>query len=142
MINKNKVCLERYVYEDKQTTGKLFIYDEKGNLDLVLDTLELAWKDNQRRISCIPEGTYKVIEHISQKFGNCFWIQNVPNRSEVLIHQGNYHTDILGCILVGLSSKDINNDGYKDVISSKKAMNRLLNSLPNDFELIIEDCRK
>lgn len=134
-----KVCIERKEYTDKQVTGFLFVYDNNGELLLKLDTLELAWRDNQRRISCIPEGEYEVIEHVSPKFGNCFWIQDVPNRSEILIHRGNYHTDILGCVLVGLDSRDINGDGYKDVVSSRKAMGKLLDVLPSKFNIVIED---
>jgi hypothetical protein len=137
-----KVCLERYDYEDKQTTGKLFVYSEGGELELSLFTLELPWKDNKRRVSCIPEGEYKVIKHISPKFGECLWIQDVPNRSEILVHRGNHHTQILGCVLAGLDLKDINKDGYKDVTSSVKAMKKLLKVVPQEFTLTIEDCRK
>ena len=50
--------------------------------------------------------------------------------------------DILGCILVGLASKDINGDGYKDVTSSVKDMKKLLKVVPQEFTLTIEDCRK
>ena len=137
-----KVCLEPYDYEDKQTTGKLFVYSESGELELSLFTLELPCKDNKRRVSCIPEGEYKVIKHISPKFGECLWIQDVPNRSEILVHRGNYHTQILGCVLAGLDLKDINKDGYKDVTSSVKAMKKLLKVVPQEFTLTIEDCRK
>jgi hypothetical protein len=136
-----KVCLERYTYGDKQVTGRLFVYDDSGKLLLSLDTLELAWKDNKRRVSCIPEGEYKVIKHVSPKFGECIWFQDVPNRSEILAHRGNYHTDILGCVLLGLYSKDINNDGLKDVVSSVRAMRKLLKVVPSEFTITIENCK-
>lgn len=135
-----KICLERYNYEDKQTTGKLFVYDDDNNLELSLFTLELPWKDNKRRVSCIPEGEYKVIKHISPKFGECLWVQDVPNRSEILVHRGNFHSQILGCVLAGLDLKDINKDGYKDVTSSVKAMKKLLKVVPSEFQLTIENC--
>jgi hypothetical protein len=136
-----KVCLERYIYGDEQVTGRLFVYDDSGKLLLSLDTLELAWKDNKRRVSCIPEGEYKVIKHVSPKFGECIWFQDVPNRSEILAHRGNYHTDILGCVLLGLYSKDINNDGLKDVVSSVRAMRKLLKVVPSEFTITIENCK-
>jgi hypothetical protein len=136
-----KVCLERYIYGDKQVTGRLFVYDDGGKLLLSLDTLELSWKDNKRRVSCIPEGEYKVIKHVSPKFGECIWFQDVPNRSEILAHRGNYHTDILGCVLLGLYSKDINNDGLKDVVSSVRAMRKLLKVVPSEFTITIENCK-
>ena len=43
-------------------------------------TLELPWKDNQKDISCIPAGTYKVVKQFSNHFQrevyllyNCAW---------------------------------------------------------------------
>lgn len=136
-----KVCIERYNYGKKQTTGKLFIYDQEGRLRLLLHTLELPWKDNKRRVSCIPEGKYRVIKHRSPKFKNSFWIQDVEGRSEILIHAGNYYTQILGCILVGTDSRDINGDGLADVVSSRRAIERMYHHLPDTFTLSIEDCR-
>lgn len=135
-----KVCLERYKKEEKQTTGKLFIYDDDGNLVLDLFTLELPDLENKRRISCIPEGAYVMKKHHSPKFKQSFWLQDVPGRSEILIHAGNYHSQILGCILVGIGSADINGDGWKDVTSSKKAISKMYDELPGICEITIEDC--
>lgn len=137
-----KVCLERYDYGEKQVTGKLFVYDKSGKLLISLFTLELPWKENKRRVSCIPEGEYEVIKHKSPKFKDCFWVQDVPNRSEILIHRGNYYTDILGCILTGYGLTDINGDGLKDVTSSSKSIRKLLSILPSKLTLKIEDCRQ
>ncbi len=74
-------------------------------------TLELPWKDNQRNISCIPEGTYPFIkrragtfyERYRQRWGHEFTIQvgDVPDRDFILVHIGNYLVDTRGCILVG-----------------------------------------
>ena len=136
-----KVCLERYNYGKKQTTGRLFVYDDEGRLRLNLFTLELPWKNNKRRVSCIPEGEYKVIKHRSPKFKESFWLQDVEGRSEILIHAGNYYTQILGCILVGTDSRDINGDGETDVVSSRRAIERLYLHTPDTFTLTIEDCR-
>lgn len=62
---------------------------------------------------------------------------NVPGRDLILILHGNYHTDILGCILIGMAHKDINKDGYKDVLQSKIAMSEINRIMPEEFELII-----
>ena len=85
-----KIRLERNNHTDKQVTGRMFVYNDSNELILSLYTLELAWKDNERRVSCIPAMIYNVIKHKSPKFGDSFWIQNVPDRSEILIHIGNY----------------------------------------------------
>ncbi len=100
-------------------------------------TMELPWLDNQRRVSCIPKGTYKAVRHNSPKFGETFWIQDVPGRSEILIHKGNYTKDTLGCILPGKAHIDINGDGTMDVTSSKKTMEKILKTMPNIFTIEI-----
>jgi len=64
-------------------------------------TLELPWKNNAKSISCIPEGNYVCKRVDSPKFGNTFEIQNVPDRDDVLLHQGNFVRDSRGCIIVG-----------------------------------------
>ena len=124
--------LVRLIHEKEQTLGYLF----KG-LDKIACTLELEWKDNQQQVSCIPTGCYKVVRRWSEKYKHHWHILDVPNRSYILIHSGNYHTQILGCVLVGNNHTDINGDGYRDVTSSKNTMKKLLNILPNKFDLDI-----
>jgi hypothetical protein len=128
-----KVKIVRTKHQDKQTLGELHYKGGK------LYTLELAWNDNKKRVSCIPKGVYKVVPRSSPKYKNHFHVTNVPNRDFILIHQGNYHTQILGCILVGLAHADINKDGYADVTNSVRALQRLLEAYPNGFELEIVD---
>lgn len=65
-------------------------------------TLEDKWRDNERNVSCIPKGSYIVALHKSPKFGKCYQVVNVPNRSDILIHAGNTHVDTQGCILLGM----------------------------------------
>ena len=72
-------------------------------------TAELPWKDNQNRISCIPPGQYTAIYIKSSSYGACYWLQEVPGRTEILIHSGNFAGDkskgwvahSAGCILLG-----------------------------------------
>lgn len=100
-------------------------------------TLELPNLNNERRVSCIPEGRYKVNKHVSPKFGACFHIKDVPNRAEILIHKANFRDDLLGCIGVGRAHTDINKDGLRDVTESANTMTALLRLLPNEFDLEI-----
>lgn len=125
-----KALLTRNWLDEKQSLGQL----EVGRTKVY--TLELPWKDNQFQVSCIPDGTYKVTKKTSRKFGKCFWIREVPNRTHILIHAGNYHWDILGCVLVGKDHKDINNDGFLDLIRSKAAMNEILAHNITEIEII------
>ena len=131
-----KAILTRLKSESEQTLGLLQLFEQEDKL-LECKTLELPWRENQRNISCIPNGRYIVKKHYSPRFGQCFWLQDVPNRSEILIHQGNYNRDTNGCILVGANFMDIDRDGNKDVTSSVITMNMLLAVANNEFELLI-----
>ena len=132
-----KAILSRIHHESKQTRGKLELFNEDGNKIFSCLTLELPWRNNERMVSCIPLGTYDVIPRTSAKFKNHLYVTDVPNRSFILIHQGNYHSDILGCILVGSSFMDLNGDGLLDVTHSTTTMQALLASAPKGFELTI-----
>lgn len=125
------VKIKRIEYDDKQTLGILSFGDFECK------TLELPWKNNDRRVSCIPRGIYHVEKRVSAKYGNHFWIKDVENRSFILIHSGNYYMNTLGCILVGTDHTDINGDGHRDVISSKDTMIELNKALPQTFILDI-----
>jgi len=127
-----RILLKRMLGDDKQTLGIMY-----KDCKVIAYTLELAWLENKFRISCIPVGIYTVITRTSAKYGKHFHILNVPNRDYILIHHGNYYSDILGCILVGNSHTDINQDGYKDVTSSFNKMKELVKLFPNGFELEI-----
>ena len=124
--------IKRLSQDSEQTLGIMTLPSGK-----VLHTLELDWQNNERRESCIPKGKYKVVERWSEKYGHHFHVLDVPNRDFILIHHGNYHTDILGCILVGTGLKDINKDGKLDVTGSKIAMGELNKEMPTKFELEI-----
>jgi hypothetical protein len=127
-------------YKELETLGDLQVLVDDF-IKFECKTNELPWKENQHDISCIPEGTYKVKKIISPTKGKCFLLENVPNRAAVEIHIGNFaagkKVDTLGCILPGLSFGDRNNDGILDVVDSTKAMEKLLEILPDEFELTI-----
>jgi hypothetical protein len=133
-----RAVLIRGKSDDKQTLGTLELFDDAGKELLEVKTLELDWQNNERRQSCIPKGTYNVTPRKSAKYGSHFLVNDVPGRDMILIHHGNYHTDILGCILVGQAHTDINGDGYRDVTSSKATMKKLLNAAPEGFTLTIK----
>ncbi len=128
-------------YQVRQTLGGLFVVGF-GRVIVSLVTLELPYLDNQKRISCIPEGVYDCTRIHSRKYGVCYLVENVPNRDDILIHIGNFATgnkvDTSGCILVGLNHSDINEDGFVDVAYSTIAMNVLRALLPSQFKLTIK----
>ena len=107
-------------------------------------SLELADHGNEPNKSCIPLGVYqcKIVE--SPKFGKVYEITNVPNRTNVLIHKGNYgadeghgKSDIEGCVLVGNAIGEI--AGQPALLSSKDAFTRFMYEMDSEpFELTIE----
>lgn len=132
-----RLLLERIDDDKKQTIGKYFVLSDDNIILYDCFCLELPWRHNQIRKSCIPTGKYTVVKHRSRRFGSSFWILEVPHRTEILIHKGNYNKDTLGCQLPGIDLTDINRDGLLDVISSKNALNEMLELLPKKFELEI-----
>jgi ATP-dependent Lon protease len=126
-----EIKLTRIHETSTQTIGYMIVQN------VLVFTLELPYRDNQRNISCVPKGTYSVVRRNSFKYADHFHLTDVPDRSLILIHQGNFNTQTQGCILVGLSLTDINKDGCLDVSESTKAMNWLNRKLPETFRLKI-----
>lgn len=100
-------------------------------------TLELPWIDNLTNISCIPAGEYKVTKYNSPSKGPVLLLHDVPNRSYVEIHSGNYTSQIDGCILVGDGIKYLDNDTIPDVTNSKNTLKELLKLVPDETTIKI-----
>ena len=98
------LLLIRDTFTEKSTIGELFLNGER-----MCDTLELPWMDNERRISCIPEGEYKVRLRTARESASRDYlhllVQEVKDRQFILFHRGNSASDSSGCILVGLGSQ-------------------------------------
>lgn len=127
---KKIVTLRRLTDNGVQTLGLMSCEGGK-----TIHTLELPWKDNARRISCIPKGQYNVVPRFVPKFKNHFHVLDVPGRDWILFHSAAYHTDIQGCIAPGLGLLDMNGDGNLDVVNSRGAMKFLLEQYPEGFTL-------
>jgi len=63
-------------------------------------TLEPPDRDNERNVSCIPEGQYLCHKVTSPKYGNTWEIRGIHNRSKVLFHAGNVVEHTKGCVLL------------------------------------------
>jgi len=82
------------IYLDKAVHGRLYMGEE-----LLACTIELPWRQNARRISCIPEGVYAVRKRYSEKFKWHLVLLEVPGRSGILIHPANDAAkELQGCI--------------------------------------------
>ena len=66
---------------------------------LICNTIELPWKKNEKRVSCIPEGKYFIRKRYSQKFKWHLEVVDVKNRSFILFHPANNALkELNGCI--------------------------------------------
>ena len=76
------------------TNGKILYQDR-----LITYTIELPWKNNQARVSCIPERRYEPVKRWSLKFGRHLQVMNVSGREYILIHPANEALrELKGCI--------------------------------------------
>ena len=81
--------------------GVLSMTDRDGKTRGLAHTLERPWRGNQPNESCIPGGDYTCVRRVSQRFGSTFEVRDVPGRTDILFHRGNFVADTHGCILVG-----------------------------------------
>lgn len=104
------IILKRVASTSQGTFGVLM--EDVGTLDQPVEgvpfalTLEPPWKDNLVNISSIPEGTYYCYEYNSPRFGYTYQVEQVPGRTHILFHKGNYTHNTKGCILVGEQFED------------------------------------
>lgn len=112
----------------------------------VCRSLELPWRENKQNISCIPAGEYEVITRLSPRFGRVYWVQDVPNRSYILIHSGNYagdkykgyKTHVEGCIILGKKSGYLGNQVA--VLNSRVALRQFMEHMQYEpFKLRIQE---
>jgi len=116
------VYLHRVETSDEGTFGLLMAEGKAWR------TAELPWRDNRHDVSCIPAGTYAVRYSHSKHFGPCYRLADVPGRSGILFHSGNFagdekeglKTDSKGCILPGQRFGKLS--GQKAVLSSRSAL--------------------
>lgn len=99
-------------------------------------TLEDKWRNNERMVSCIPKGKYIIKRHKSPKFGDCFKLQDVPGRSDILIHAGNTDADTHGCILLGTMFGTVGDKA--GILSSRSAMTWFNLLMLNETEAELE----
>ena len=129
--------LRRHTLKDR-ILGRLLVFDG-AFLRLDLATLELPWKGNAVGESCIPAGRYRLVPRSTQARGDHLLIEGVPGREWILIHRGNYPSDVRGCILVGREHIDINGDRIPDVSGSRSALGQLVQVITEPTELIVVD---
>jgi len=135
-LSSINLLIIRDTFTKESTIGELFLNGER-----MCDTLELPCKDNQRRISCIPEGEYKVRLRLARESATRDYlhllVQDVPNRDYILFHRGNSAKDTSGCILVGLGSQQ--DFVQNSTLAMDLLMKEILNLGGTNINLIIKN---
>jgi hypothetical protein len=135
------LTLQRILQDGAHTEGTLLVAGE------TMHTMELPWLDGAADESCVPAGEYELSAYESPEKGLVYRLHNpalgvyghglVPEgaRSAIEMHPGNWTTDSLGCILVGLSLGELLNPktGRLEpaVLESQDAMTKLRALLGN-----------
>ena len=129
-----KLILKRFAYTPMGTFGSMLMPDGTK-----IFTVEDAWRENKPNISCIPLGTYQCSPRFYNRGGYpAIRIEDVENRSHILIHRGNTEVDVEGCIVTGMKLGFINNRWA--VASSRTAFDIVVKNLGDQhFELLIEN---
>ena len=126
----------RDTFTDVSAIGKLFI-----NGEWMCDTLELPYKDNQRSISCIPVGQYKVRLRTARESSSRDYlhllVEDVKDRSYILFHRGNTAKDSRGCILVGIGRKQ--DFVHNSVLAMDLLMKEMISLGGTNINLIIKN---
>lgn len=81
-------------YHPGGTNGELYV-----NGKLLCYTIELPWRHNAPRRSCIPEGRYRLKSRFSPRFRHHLQVLEVPGRELILFHPANdAQRELAGCI--------------------------------------------
>jgi hypothetical protein len=89
-----ELLLQRMYRTGLPTNGNLFYNGRQ-----ICHTIELPWFNNERNVSCIPEGTYQLNKCFSEKSGWHFTVRDVTNRTFIAIHPANdAFKELRGCI--------------------------------------------
>ena len=133
MIN---LLLIRDTFSKESTIGELFLNGER-----ICDTLENPWVDNQRNISCIPEGVYPVRLRLPRESATRDYlhllVQEVPNRDWILFHRGNTAKDTSGCMLVGIGTEQ--DVVHNSVLAMDLLIKEILNLCGENINIIIKN---
>ncbi len=105
----------------------------------ICKTIELPWRNNKARVSCIPEGKYKIRKRYSAKFKWHLELINVKNRKYILLHPANNALKELNGCIAPVSQITGEGRGNESRKAFEKLKNLIFPYLENGFvvELIV-----
>lgn len=134
-----RIKLQRLWSDYNQSTGVLMVVNENNQPIFASLCVERGNRNNKKNVSNVPSGIYPIKKEWSPRFVSDLWeLKEVPNRSECKIHSSNFWHQLNGCIAPGLKLKDIDQDGYFDVTSSRNTLTSFHSALKGITETTIE----
>jgi hypothetical protein len=119
------VVLSR-TYFPNGTNGKL-----ESDGKFICYTIELPWKENETKVSCIPEGKYVIRKRYSRKYNWHLEVVDVPSRKGILLHPANNaQSELKGCIapVSKLSGAGLGLMSRKAFVRLKKLVDKALDN--------------
>lgn len=137
----SRVRLQRERMDAGSTTGRLIV---QGLLSCV--TLELAWKDNQSGVSCIPAGEWHFRRRYSQANGQEVFtgynpakkVFDIAGRTLINIEKANYARQLRGCVALGVTVADLDKDGILDITESRIAFGQFMDLMRDTTQFILD----
>ena len=129
------VLLLTRTYFPDGTNGKL-----ECDGKLICNTIELPWKMNETKVSCILEGKYFIRKRYSRKFKWHLEVIDVKDRNFILFHPANNALkELNGCIapVTKLSGPGLGLMSRKAFISLKSMVYKALDN-KESVELIVK----
>lgn len=137
-----RVELVRFMDDGEATLGRLklmgvFGYDLAWHrTEGLLYTVERPWMDNQPNVSCIPEGSYRLVPRFYNRRGYpSYMVEDVEGRDYIMFHRANWAADVRGCIGVGVSAGTLN--GRLAVRDSRLGFSRFMLAMEDAPEAIL-----
>lgn len=115
------------------STGTNGVLSFNGNE--ICKTIELPWKENQRRISCIPEGIYRIKKRFISKFKWHLEVLNVKNRDLILIHPANNAIKELNGCIAPVSQTIGESKGTQSRIAFERLKNIIFSILEKEYKV-------
>lgn len=133
MRSKHTLFLQR-IYGEKGTNGTISYEGE-----VICHSIELPWRNNLRRLSCIPTGRYLLQKKRFHKHGEQIGVLNVLNREAILFHAANdAEKELLGCIAPVMSlTGDGKGNESRFALAKLKALVYSLWDMEGEVQLLI-----
>lgn len=128
------ITLTRTQLNSDSTRGQIELPD-----GTILYSLECPLKNNQKDVSCVPPGLYKLIPYTSPKHDSTWYLENAylgvggagSERSYCEIHSANWASQLEGCIALGLDDAPMFNPEAGAIVPAVEQSALAINKIKN-----------